>query len=385
MKKIYKAVLVGSGGFGVTYLNFFLNKVTEDFELIGVVDPYAKRSSAFERFDGVYPIYERLEDFFNTGLKTDLVIIASPIHLHYSQCMTALENGVHVLCEKPIVPTVKELDTIEQKAKEVGKSVSVGFQWCYSKITLELKKRILEGRFGKPKCLKTIMSTPRDHAYYARNSWAGKKISDDGDIIYDSVISNATSHHMQNILFLLGDDMESSASLKNVRTELYRANNIETFDTCVLKGETDSTTVLFATTHAANHSIGPMNYFIFEDATIFYNVIGQNNDITIHYKNGEIEKLGNYLMNGTIDVVNHVAKIVNGTDSPICTPKTVRPFTNLIETMFLKSPINNFNEKYVVTLENQTYVKHLHIDLMECFFHNKLPSDISMPWSKSSF
>ena len=380
MKKTYNAVIVGSGGFGVTYLNFFLNKVTKDFELIAIVDPYAERSSAFERFDGVYPIYERLEDFFNSGLKTDLVIIASPIHWHYRQCMTALENGAHVLCEKPIVPTIRELDAIEQKAKEVGKSVSVGFQQCYSKVTLELKKRILEGRFGKPKCLKTIISAPRDYKYYARNSWAGKRISDDGHIIYDSVISNATSHNIQTMLFLLGDDMESSALLKDVRTELYRANNIETFDTCVLKGESGGASVFFATTHAANHGIDPINYFAFEDATIFYNVIEQNYDITIHYKNGEIEKLGNYLKNGTIDVLNYAAKVINGTGSPICTPKTVRPFTNLIETIFLQEQINNFNKKYVVMLEDKTYVKHLHVDLMECFFHDKLPSELDMPW-----
>jgi len=42
----------------------------------------------------------------------DAVYIASPNGLHFEYCKLFLENGIHVLCEKPLVPTVAELNEL---------------------------------------------------------------------------------------------------------------------------------------------------------------------------------------------------------------------------------------------------------------------------------
>ena len=382
MTKPFSTVLVGSGGFGATYVKKFLDNETDDFALMAIVDPFAANSSEFDRFNGVYPVYETLEEFFGTGAEADFVIIATPIHLHYGQCITALENGAHVLCEKPIVPTIKELDALEFKAKEAGKTLSVGFQSCYSEAILGLKTRIIKGDLGKPISLKTAASWPREHAYYSRNSWAGKVKTDDGQTIYDSVISNATSHYIHNMLFLLGGDMESSAMLENAEVEVYRANDIESFDTCFLRGDAYGTSVYYATSHATNHLYGPTSIYCFENATVLKSIFDQNHEIVIHYKNGKIENLGGYSIYGSNEMMNKIAKSLNGLMPPVCTPHTVRPFTALVEAIFTQAPVNVFPNDYIVTNDKQTYVKHLHIDLMECFAGNKLPSELMKPWAK---
>ena len=50
----------------------------------------------------------------------DMVYIASPNSIHYSQTKAALLAGKHVICEKPFVPTVAEADELIALAKEKG-------------------------------------------------------------------------------------------------------------------------------------------------------------------------------------------------------------------------------------------------------------------------
>lgn len=53
----------------------------------------------------VTPTFEEMIE--TPGL--DAVIIASATFLHASQTVTALNRGLHVLCEKPVCKTVKEV------------------------------------------------------------------------------------------------------------------------------------------------------------------------------------------------------------------------------------------------------------------------------------
>ena len=50
--------------------------------------------------------------------EVELVYIAPPNSLHFEQAKAALLAGKHVLCEKPIVPTVAQLDELLSLAEE---------------------------------------------------------------------------------------------------------------------------------------------------------------------------------------------------------------------------------------------------------------------------
>ena len=66
---------------------------------------YEKGKSFAEKFGDV-PVYTDINDFAKSDI--DAVYIASPNSLHYSQSKLMLENGKHVLCEKPITITPEE-------------------------------------------------------------------------------------------------------------------------------------------------------------------------------------------------------------------------------------------------------------------------------------
>ena len=55
----------------------------------------------------------------------DLVILASPAHVHLEQGIAALEAGAAVVIDKPFVPTVLDAKKLIAKSEEVGRPLSV--------------------------------------------------------------------------------------------------------------------------------------------------------------------------------------------------------------------------------------------------------------------
>jgi predicted dehydrogenase len=94
--------MVGIGGYGDKYLAALLDNPLEDgFRLIGVVDPVPEKSRHLEQIRARrIPVYPDLERLYERECP-DLVMMATPIHLHAAHTRFALERGSNVLCEKP--------------------------------------------------------------------------------------------------------------------------------------------------------------------------------------------------------------------------------------------------------------------------------------------
>ena len=68
---------------------------------------------------GIPRIFTNFEEMLaDPGI--DMVYVASPNSIHYSQAKAALLAGKHVICEKPFAPTVAEADDLIRIAKEKG-------------------------------------------------------------------------------------------------------------------------------------------------------------------------------------------------------------------------------------------------------------------------
>jgi predicted dehydrogenase len=57
----------------------------------------------------------------------DAVVICTPTHLHLPAALAAIENGKHVLCEKPLGLDVAEAEKIEKAARAAGVVLKCGF------------------------------------------------------------------------------------------------------------------------------------------------------------------------------------------------------------------------------------------------------------------
>ena len=376
-----KIVLVGAGGYGVTYFRLMENVVHCLDELCAVVDPYAKQSPSYPRFLELnIPIYETLEDFFASNA-ADLVIISSPIQFHEEQAICAMQNGAHVLCEKPLTAQLSQALHIQQVQKETGKIFGVGFQWSFSQTIQKLKSRILSGIYGKPVCLKTFMSWPREDAYYNSSGWKGRLRDANGMWVMDSIATNATAHYLHNIFYVLGDDIHTSKMPVSLESSLFKARPIETFDTCFLRGAfADGSTFLYIATHVGEQLVNPIASYAFEKATIEIH----DDHVYEKWPDGRIEDLGN--VNAQEEVAQKIFKmrdaVLHGTQ-PDCGIDAALPHLKVCNALFEHVPVQAFPAAIThhVTDPASVEVEGLVAACRDCFERTALPARDRYTWA----
>ena len=119
--KIYGVVIVGYGGMGSQHGR--LIDTVEAMEVVGVVDINEERERAAAA--NGYRVYADLEEALRDD-RVDIVLIATPNHVHADIAIAAMRAGKHVICEKPVTCTSEELERILAVAKETGKRFVVG-------------------------------------------------------------------------------------------------------------------------------------------------------------------------------------------------------------------------------------------------------------------
>ena len=284
-------LLVGIGGYGGNYIKALFDDARagpyKPFKVAGAVDVDGPARGVAASY-GV-PFYETIDAFYAEN-GADLAIISTPIYLHCEQTLACLARGSNVLCEKPLCASIDDARKIERAEAAAGKFVRVGYQLSFSRAVLALKADIAGGLFGKPLMFKTIVHYPRDEAYYARNGWAGRRRMPDGRLTLDSPLHNAVSHHINNMLFLLGDAPDRAAEPASVQAELYRGNpDADNFDTaalrCATRGGAD---MLFYTSHALARegNYGPVCQFRFERATVVHSDEREHETFTALFDDG---------------------------------------------------------------------------------------------------
>lgn len=87
-------------------------------EFAAVYSRTAESGGRFAEETGINKVYTDINKFAKSDFEA--VYIASPNRLHYEQSKLMLENGKHVLCEKPITVEPEELEELQTLAKEKG-------------------------------------------------------------------------------------------------------------------------------------------------------------------------------------------------------------------------------------------------------------------------
>lgn len=78
----------------------------------------------------------------------DAVIICTPTYLHSDHIAAAIENDLHVLCEKPVVRTSEELSELTNKIKKSKSVFMPAHITRYMKPYIKLRERILQDDIG---------------------------------------------------------------------------------------------------------------------------------------------------------------------------------------------------------------------------------------------
>ncbi len=249
-----RVILSGIGGYGAQYLHA-LAEVGEKIglSLAGVVQPGMERypQEEAELRQRRIPVDRTLELLLAQTGPVDLCVIASPIQHHYEQCWEALNHGCNVLCEKPLTSDYAQALVLEELARAKGLTLAVGFQQCYSGALVRLKQDVVNGRFGRAVFARGLSLIPRSDQYFKRNDWAGCFFDAEGRSVMDGVLHNSASGDLQVMLYLLGGEVDASATVCTLRGEWCRANKIRSYDTAAVQmTAVECPNVFFAASHA---------------------------------------------------------------------------------------------------------------------------------------
>jgi predicted dehydrogenase len=291
---IVNIALAGIAGYGDAYLEALLPKQESvGARLVGVVDPQPQRCKRLDELERrQVPIHATMASLFDAAPQVDLMLIVTPIHLHAAQTCFALSRGANVLCEKPLAGTLRDALRMAEAQATSKQFAAIGYQWSFSQAVQSLKRDIMDGVFGRPIRLKSMALHPRPMAYFRRNDWAGRLWSGDGLGIFDSPANNATAHFLHNMFYLLGRSRETSAMPATVQAELYRANDIENFDTAAIRCVTEcGAELLFYTSHAITERRGPRSRFEFELGHVDFDLAGSG-EFVARFRDGRVKYYG---------------------------------------------------------------------------------------------
>jgi len=369
-----KILIVGAGGYGQGYVDAMLNQTDPEVKLEGIVEPFLDRAPHKEAILAAnIPVYNTMEEFYAEH-RADLALIATPTFLHCEQSILALQHGTNVLCEKPAASTVSETEKMIAAEKEYGHFIGIGYQWSYLPENRELKQDILDGKLGKPLSLKNFVSWPRTKSYYARGGGWGGRISKNGKVVLDSIVSNACAHYLHNMLYITGSEMGLSKELKEVEAECFRAHDIENFDTCVIRGKTeDGIKVYFAGTHAGGTTHNPEFIYTFENAVVeCREALGDQ--IVATFADGTKKTYGNYFSNSMQKLADAIECTKNGT-RPVCTVVTASAHTRLINELYKNVEIVNFPGEMITRDEENVTVTGLYEKLYKAYQEEAMLSE----------
>ncbi|WP_299578405.1 Gfo/Idh/MocA family oxidoreductase [uncultured Sunxiuqinia sp.] len=141
------------------------------------VDPEISKASGKSYFlpeNRVYTTYQEMfeqEARLPEGERMDFVTIVTPNFVHFAPAMMALENGFHVVIDKPITFTLDEALSLQSKLQETGLTLALTHTYSGYPAVKEAKERVARGELGEIK---------RIYVEYPQG-WLASKLEDTGN------------------------------------------------------------------------------------------------------------------------------------------------------------------------------------------------------------
>jgi len=387
-RKQIKVALAGTAGFGDTYLGVLLSQHERlGIDLVGLVDPAPHRCTRLEELKRrELIIHPSIESLFATH-SVDLMMIATPIHLHAPHTCFALERGANVLCEKPLAGTLADALRMLRASQSSSGFAAIGYQWSFSEPIQSLKRDVISGVLGRCIRMKALAFFPRPVTYFRRNGWAGRIHLDTGYGVLDSPVNNATAHYLHNMFYVLGRTRETSAMPATVQAELYRINEIDNYDTAAIRCKTDcGVELLFYTTLAALDRCGPRLQYEFENAIVEFNA-GGSSELVARFHDGTTKVYGNPDKDRTEKIAQCIDAVRTGAPVACDIPASISHTLCVVSAQHSVPSVTEFPVKMreEVSLGDDVIIcaRGLPEALLDCYDRNILPAeDGQFGWSR---
>jgi predicted dehydrogenase len=166
----------------------------DKFTVVAVTDQRAERQAeAKEKFgckayDDIQPLLAQAD--------VELVVIATPNHLHAQQAIAAMVAGKHVLCEKPFAMSTAEADQVIATSNRTGRVLSIYQNRRFDPHFQKVREIITSGVLGR------IVEVRFTWHYFSRR-WDWQTLKEFGG----GMLNNAGAHFLDQLLFFFGNEM----------------------------------------------------------------------------------------------------------------------------------------------------------------------------------
>ena len=189
MKQL-KTAVVGLGRIGWNKHIPEIRAHSMQFDLVAVVDTSLERLAEAKNVYGIKG-YTTLGEMISAE-HPDVVVIASPNHLHEEHACTAMEMGCDVFLEKPMAHTYESAKAIADCASKTGRKLMVFQPRRASAMTNQLMSIIDSGKIGR---LSSIQVTRC--GYVRRADWQAYRKFGGG------MINNYGPHYIDGLLYMI--------------------------------------------------------------------------------------------------------------------------------------------------------------------------------------
>ncbi|MDO6592760.1 Gfo/Idh/MocA family protein [Neptuniibacter sp. 1_MG-2023] len=174
---------------------------------VGIMDshfPNAEFFTEFEKFSGF------VEDLKLKGESLDYIAVCSPNYLHLPHMKFALQNGIDVICEKPLVLNASDLDVLHRYEQEYGAKVNSILQLRLHPSIIALRDKVNAAPVDKVFDVDLTYLTSRGKWYL--KSWKGFDEKSGG------VATNIGVHFYDMLHFVFGDILKNEVHYRDEKT-----------------------------------------------------------------------------------------------------------------------------------------------------------------------
>ena len=144
-KKVLKVAVTGLGVSWESYLKCWVEAPETKLALLHDTNAeWAKKVSA--EYGGI-PWTADYKDVLASDV--DIVDVSTPNHFHAEQTVAALEAGKHVLCQKPMAPSIAHCRQMVDAERRTGKTLGIFMCRLGEAVFADIRQMVQEGRFGK--------------------------------------------------------------------------------------------------------------------------------------------------------------------------------------------------------------------------------------------
>ena len=157
-KKIRLGILGGGGDSLIGVLHRVASHINDNYQIVGAVfNPDHEQSMAFAKEIDIPTnlIYKDFDTLIEEELKRpeeeriQVCSVQTPNFLHYPMAKKLLDNGFHVICEKPMTMDYAEAKDLQASHKKSGKVFALTHTYTGYPMVRQMREMIKNGDLGK--------------------------------------------------------------------------------------------------------------------------------------------------------------------------------------------------------------------------------------------